>query len=100
LFAEELGIEKDKIQVVPQLYEAAPEAFYNVVATLPDKKDTVALFSHNPGITAFVNTLTEVQVTDMTTCAVFAVSFDGNSWSGFREGEKNFLFYDYPKNPL
>ncbi|MEJ7912659.1 MAG: histidine phosphatase family protein [Chitinophagaceae bacterium] len=100
LFAEELGLNKDDILVVPELYEAIPETFYKVVAQVSDKHHAVALFSHNPGVTGFVNTLTPVQVADMTTCAVFAVSVEGNSWKAFGEAEKMFLFYDYPKNPL
>ncbi len=100
LFAEELGVEKDSIQIIPELYEAAPETFYKVVSTLDDKYDTVILFSHNPGITGFVNTLTTVHVDDMPTCAVFAVSSSANNWKTFKEAEKAFLFFDYPKNPL
>lgn len=100
LFAEEFSLDNDGIQIAPQLYEAQPAAFYGVVSALSDKKDIVALFSHNPGITAFANALTEVQVADMTTCAIFAVSIPGNTWSSFKDADKQFLFYDYPKNPL
>lgn len=100
LFADELRLEKENIQIMPELYEALPDAFFKVVASLSDKYDTVALFSHNPGVTGFVNTLTSVHVTDMPTCAVFAVSVEGGKWNVFKEAEKKFLFYDYPKNPL
>ena len=100
LFAEELGLNKEGIQIMTQLYEALPEAFYKVVASLSEKYSTVALFSHNPGVTGFVNTLTAVHVADMPTCAVFAVSIEGSKWAVFKEAEKKFLFYDYPKNPL
>ncbi|HEY0060003.1 MAG TPA: histidine phosphatase family protein [Flavisolibacter sp.] len=100
LFAGELGLDKDDIQLAPELYEALPEAFYKVVSTLSDKHKTVALFSHNPGITGFVNTLTNVHVDDMPTCAVFAVSIETDSWANFKTAEKKFLFFDYPKNPI
>ncbi len=100
LFAEELDLKKDDIQLSPELYEAAPEAFYKVVSTLSDNHHSVALFSHNPGITGFVNTLTNVHVDDMPTCAVFAVSVDTDTWADFKTAEKKFLFFDYPKNPI
>ncbi len=96
-FAEEFGAAKDDILIVKELYEAAATTFYKVVANFKDKHNTIALFSHNPGITDFVNTLTNVQIDNMPTCAVFAVSIPGNSWSAFKEAEKNFLFFDYPK---
>ena len=100
LFAGEWSLDKDAIQVSKELYEAAPETFYKVVSTLDDKHSVVAVFSHNPGITGFVNTLTNVHVDDMPTCAVFAVSITTNSWKTFKEAEKKFLLFDYPKNPL
>ena len=100
LFAEELGIDKDDILLVEGLYEPTREAFETAVANLPDKADTVALFSHNPGITEFVNTLSNVRIDDMPTCGVFAVSAEVSTWAQFKGGEAAFLFFDYPKNPL
>lgn len=100
LFAEEFGLKKEDIVVIDELYMASPASFERVVASLPDKHDVAVLFSHNPGITEYVNTLTNVHVDDMPTCAVFAVSGETDKWGTFRAGEKKFLFFDYPKNPL
>ena len=59
----------------------------------------VALFSHNPGITEFVNTLTaETKVDNMPTCSVFAVKADINSWQEFVDAKKELWFFDFPKN--
>lgn len=100
LFAEEYKVAKEDILIRDELYEPSVENFYKVVTALPDKQNVVALFSHNPGITEFVNTLTNVRIDDMPTCGIFAVSADVNTWSEFRAAEKQFLFFDYPKNPL
>lgn len=97
LFAEELNLSKDNILIVKELYEASIDNFYKVVSHLQDKYDTVAIFSHNPGITDFVNTLTNVHVDNMPTSSVFAVSIDGDTWGKFKEATKTFLFFDYPK---
>src|SRR4051812_38730178 len=99
-FAEAYGQSKEDIKLVEDLYLATPSAFASTVAELDDHFKTVALFSHNPGITDFASSLTNVKVDDMPTCAVFAVQAETGSWSGFHEAEKNFLFFDYPKNPL
>lgn len=91
------GKESDILQV-SSLYHAPAAVFYNVIAELPGKWDQVALFSHNPGITHFVNTLTsEVQLDNMPTCAVFAVEAGCSSWTEFKNSKKRFLFFDYPK---
>jgi phosphohistidine phosphatase len=97
LFAKTFELSDEQIIEVPQLYEAGPEAFFNAVVNAPVSAGTVILFSHNPGITTFVNMLTEVRIDDMPTCAVFAVGCDINGWSGFRTATKQFLFFDYPK---
>ncbi|MBD0279245.1 MAG: histidine phosphatase family protein [Flavisolibacter sp.] len=99
-FVDEFDVRKKEIVLEEKLYGAAPESFYDVIAALPDKCDTVALFAHNPGITDFVNTLTNVHVDNMPTCAVFAVHADTDKWVSFKETDKSFLFFDYPKNPL
>ena len=99
-FAEEFGQSKDDITLVEDLYLATQPAFASTVAGLDDRYDTVAVFSHNPGITDFASSLTNVKVHDMPTCAVFAVQAETDAWSGFHDAEKKFLFFDYPKNPL
>ena len=97
-FAEEFNIKKKNIIEWAALYEASIEKFYEAVINLDDDYTSVALFSHNPGITAFVNELTNTHIDDMPTCAVFAVYIKTNSWKDFKNAEKDFWFFDYPKN--
>lgn len=99
-FAEEFGLEKKDVVIEKDLYGASVEEFKKIVASLPDKYKSVSLFSHNPGITDFVNTLSSVHVDNMPTSAIFAVSAETENWKDFIQAEKKFLFFDYPKNPL
>ncbi len=100
IFAEEFKKEKDDVMYIEDLYGADRSGFEKTVSTLPDQHETVAIFSHNPGITEFANTLSIVRVDDMPTCAVFAVSAEVDKWQDFLAAEKKFLFFDYPKNPI
>lgn len=98
LFAETLQQPKDKIIFISALYHASAETFYEVVAGLADELNTVALFSHNPGITYFVNSLvSNVKLDNMPTCAIFAISADTHHWREFSKATKKMLFFDYPK---
>jgi len=98
LFAEILNIAKEDILFISALYHAPEAVFYEEVAGLPDSYEAVALFSHNPGITYFVNSLnTGIEVNNMPTCSIYAVSADITHWSGFAKATKTFLFFDYPK---
>ena len=72
----------------------------NTISKLGNKYDVVALFSHNPGITEFASSLTNVKVDDMPTCAVYALQANTDHWKDFEKAEKNFLFFDYPKNTV
>ena len=99
-FAEAFKQGKEDVVLVEPLYGADVSTFYHIVSNLEDRYDTIALFSHNPGITEFANSLTGVHVDNMPTCAMFGVQADAESWRFFKESDKKFLFFDYPKNPL
>jgi phosphohistidine phosphatase len=97
-FAAGLQIPLTEINFISALYHARSSVFFEVISALPDELNTVAIFSHNPGITSFVNDLnTSVQIDNMPTCGVFAVSANITDWSGFAKAKKDFLFFDYPK---
>jgi phosphohistidine phosphatase len=99
-FVKEFDSSKDDIQIEKMLYGALPAQFNSIVTALKDKWETAAIFSHNPGITAYANTLTTVSTDNIPTCGIFGVQADVESWKDFAKAEKRFLFYDYPKNPL
>lgn len=99
-FAEEFDFKKDDVKLLDELYGATQPAFLKVVSEINDKNSSVALFSHNPGITEFASSLTNVRVDDMPTCAIFALQVETESWKDFSMAEKKFLFFDYPKNPF
>jgi len=98
LFMKELDMMKKKLVLVSSLYEASIKNFYDAVENFKDKYDTVALFSHNPGITDFVNSLECSPVNNMPTCAVYALKIKTKKWIDFKEADKEFLFFDYPKS--
>ncbi len=98
IFCEEYAVKKDAIILIDQLYHAAASTIYDVIAGLDDDYKTVALFSHNPGITDFVNNLVpDVRIDNMPTCGIFAVQAPVKSWSEFAAAEKKFISFDYPK---
>ena len=97
-FMAEFVAKEKKLTLIPSLYEASVEKYYDAIENLKDKDDTVALFAHNPGITDFINSLDCTPVYDMPTCAVYAIQIKTKNWKKFREAKKEFLFFEYPKN--
>lgn len=96
-FAHAYDRKSKEILQVPDLYHADIPLFKQVVAGLDDDDDTVAIFSHNPGITAFANALTDIRLDNMPTCAIFAVRNEVAHWKDFFSGGAKFWFFDYPK---
>jgi len=97
-FAEAYGKKAKHIIQIPELYHASEEVFYKTISNFNDTFKTVALFSHNPGITDFVNSLTDARIDNMPTCGVFAVKASISKWKDFSDNNNQFWFFDYPKN--
>jgi phosphohistidine phosphatase len=97
LFVAEYDRKQKELLLVPSLYNADPDAFYEVVGKLDDAYDHVALFSHNPGITDFASSLTSAHISHMPTSSVFAVTAPVDSWKDFSSAEKSFLFFYKPE---
>ena len=96
-FAKEYGIDKAEIIYNEEIYNAPASVYYEVIAGLGKKIDTVAIFGHNPGITHFADSLCEeVHIDNMQTCSVFAVKAKIKDWSEFGSATKKFLFFDFP----
>lgn len=99
IFVQEFGRPSNDIIFIDELYHAPVATFYKVISTLPDKYDSVALFSHNPGITTFVNSLdTGIKTDNMPTCGIYGVETVIENWADFESSGKDFILFDYPKS--
>ena len=97
-FIKEFGRKEDEIIFVSALYDETIKDFETTIKEIKDKHDCVAIFSHNPGITAFANQLIDnANIDNMPTCSVFAVKANVDKWKDFSKGKKDFLFFEYPK---
>lgn len=97
-FLHEYGLDKDELILVPSLYEAGMNDFYDVVESLDDSFKTIALFSHNPGITDFANSQNCMDIFNMPTGSVFAVQVETDKWSEIRIADRKHLFFYLPKD--
>jgi phosphohistidine phosphatase len=96
-FVKEYKGDKDGIILLEELYMAGQSSFENAIKNTIDKYNTIAVFSHNEGITHFANTLTDKKTDNIPTCGVFAVKIKSKHWKDFTDAKKEFWFFDYPK---
>jgi phosphohistidine phosphatase len=98
IFAKEYKRDGDEIIFKEELYGATSTVFNDVISKADDKFDSIAIFSHNPGITDFANSLTDARIDNIPTCGIFAVKINTKHWKDFKEAGKEFWFADYPKS--
>ena len=98
-FCKVYQVNKKDILFKDALYHAPESTIKNIIAQTDDQFESIAVFTHNPGVTDYANTLVEeVYIDNMPTCGVFAVTADTDNWEDFDKSKKTFLFFDYPKN--
>jgi phosphohistidine phosphatase len=97
IFIKHFNRDGNEIIYIPELYLAEMDTFSEVISKLENSYQSVALFAHNPGLTDFANSLTNVHIDNIPTCGVFAVTISIERWDKFGLATKNFLFFDYPK---
>jgi phosphohistidine phosphatase len=97
IFMKELGADENELILLPSLYDASVNDFYKAIEDFEDTFSCVALFSHNPGITDFINSLECQPVYNMPTCGVYAIEIHTEKWRELKDAEKKFLFFDFPK---
>ena len=69
----------------------------DVIFDVDDAVNSLALFSHNNGISNFANSLSS-ELVNLPTCGIVAYEIDCDRWSDFEMAEKRFLYFYSPKN--
>ena len=97
IFAEELNLALDEIQLNPHIYEASAWTLLHIVRSLPPAHQEVMLFGHNPGLTNFAQDLAECPFDEMDTAAAVRIELPARGWSLVQPKSGKVLRYDTPK---
>ncbi|OWK97435.1 phosphohistidine phosphatase [Kaistella haifensis DSM 19056] len=79
-----------------KLYNANENNFESVIYDLNDDVNSVAMFSHNNGISNFANMMSG-DIFAFPTCGVAGFQVDCESWADFEGAKKKLLFFYEPK---
>ncbi|WP_124639844.1 SixA phosphatase family protein [Amniculibacterium aquaticum] len=80
-----------------KLYNPSENNFLSVIYDLDDSDTSIAMFSHNNGISNFANYLTE-GLFHFPTCGVAGFEINCNKWSDFDAADKKMIFFYEPQN--
>lgn len=98
VFLDVLSVEKNKRRSVARLYGPSIFDFYTFIEQIPDDYHTVAIFSHNPGISDFINDLDCHSHIRMVPGCCFGVEVGTESWKDFMGADKKLFLYRIPKD--
>ncbi len=93
IFNDEYEVE---IETLQKLYNASEANFESLITDIPDELNSVAMFSHNNGISNFANSMSQ-DVFMFPTCGVAGFEIEGDSWSDFHGVTKKLVFFYEPK---
>jgi phosphohistidine phosphatase len=96
IIARKLDYKLKDIVVDARLYAAAVDDLLEVIYGLDDELERVALFGHNPELTALAHRLSG-EITDMPTCAIAEFTFNAKAWSNIGKATLEKVALDYPK---
>jgi len=98
LFAEQFQTKTNEIRFQQDLYEGDIPQYKQCILSLPNEKNSVAIFGHNPGITDFSNTLVEgIVIDNIPTSGIFSVQSNCGSWTDFFSSDISLMFFHTPK---
>ena len=100
LIAKELKYASGEIQWEDSLYHAPPSIIQDSIFSISNKINTLMIVCHNPGITDFINLLTNNLLENMPTCGMCALQIPVEKWEDFPTAKTQLLFYDFPKNSV
>lgn len=90
--AKELGYDKEKIDLQERIYHCESEMLNRVIREIDKDVNTAFIVAHNPGITSFVNNLSDLfNIDNMPTCGIVGAKFEAVSWEDFSTAKKVFI---------
>ena len=84
------------LKISKALYSFSDGYLINTVKALDDGFDSAIIFSHDHGISDFVNKFGSQQLNNVPTCGVVGIKFNTNHWKDIKDG--NTFITDFPKH--
>lgn len=84
------------LKLSKSLYNFSDGYLIKTVKALDDSFDSAIIFSHDHGISDFVNKFGSIQVNHVPTCGVIGIKFESNHWKNIKSGKT--ILTEFPKH--
>jgi phosphohistidine phosphatase len=96
IFSRNMNFRMKDIRIDEQLYHISSGSLFRWLKQLPEDQDQVMVFSHNPGVTDFLNKCIDHYIDYVPTTGVACLRFDVDLWSQV-DKKAELLMFNYPK---
>lgn len=98
VFARELGIPPESVQLSSRIYEAELDTLVDLVRGFDSGVQHALMFGHNPGFSDLARWLASGPLQDLPTCAIVTLELPIRTWADLCPGRGRLLSYLYPKD--
>ena len=84
------------LKISKSLYSFSDGYLIKTVKALDDGFDTAIIFSHDHGISNFVNKFGDKIINHVPTCGVIGIKFENNHWKNIKSGKT--ILTEFPKH--
>ena len=98
--ANAYDVPPSNIQIEQDLYHASDNDFIYLIQSQPGELSDIALFSHNPGITYFINRFTDSYIDNVPTTGIVVLRSNAARWSEVNSSNTRLIDFMYPKKDL
>ena len=93
LITKDLGINKNKIEIVDDLYDFAGQNVIKFIQNINDSINNIMLFGHNYAFTSLVNALGDKYIDNLPTTGLVLIEFHEDSWENLSEGVTKLILF-------
>jgi phosphohistidine phosphatase len=97
IFKKKLDIADANTQITRELYHASSIDMLSLFRQLSNEIMSIMSFSHNPGITNFVNHIPGVRIDNVPTCGIAIIQCDTDNWKELTFDQMSMIKFMYPK---
>ena len=97
LIAKELGYPPGKLVLDDKLYFADVHNYLDLIESFDDSLTKIMLFTHNPGITYFVNYISGSNIENIPTTGAARIDLNIESWKQIKNVQGKLNFFIFPK---